>query len=179
MAKHNIQNPLTPNSQVINKKVIEDESKVVINFSYKNWFRGSSTNDITTYTESENDFQKHMTFIFEELLPFVYEKWASDKQFGNCHTLHDFDKKRTREANKKYRSIINKLHPSISTDKEDLELFQLGLNNSVRLICGKINNTLYPLLIDHYHLGYDSQFYNQKDFTKFSYCPIESLKNNF
>lgn len=173
--KNYINNPIQPDKQVTNKKVIQDDSKVIINFSYRNWFKGCKTKDITTYTENEKDFHENMKFIFEELLPYVYEKWASDNQFGNCHTLHGYDKPRNREANKKYRSIITRLHPNVSTDKDDLELYQLGLNNSVRLICGKINNTLYPLLIDHYHLGYNSEYYNQKDFNNFNYCPtIES-----
>lgn len=166
-----VNNPLTPNKQVINRKIINDDAKVVINFSYGNWFKGCKVKDMTTYTKDETTFRYNMKHIFEELLPFVYEEWSSNTQFGNCHSLNNFDSPRTREANKKYRKIIEKLHPDISTSQNDLELFQLGLKESVRLICGKIDNILYPLLIDHYHLGFNSQSYNQKDFERFDYCP--------
>lgn len=174
MSKRQMHNPLKPKNKVINKKILDNDSKVIINFSYENWIIGESVDDFTTYTENREKYNEDITFILNTLLPYVYKKWSKDSQFGNCHSLNDFNKPRTREANIKYRKIIEKIHPTISTKKDDLELFQLGLKRSMRLICGKIDNTLYPLLIDHYHLGYDSKYHNQKDFTKFSYCPINN-----
>lgn len=165
-----INNTKTPKKQVINEKIIEDNSKVIFNFSYSNWFKGYKTKKMTTFTENKSVYHRNLSYIFEELIPFVYEKWSSSTQFGHCHSLSDLNKSRDREANDKYREIISYLHPNISIE-EEIELFQLGLTGSVRLICGKIDNTLFPLLIDHYHLGYDSKKYNQKDFSKFNYCP--------
>lgn len=50
------------------------------------------------------------------------------------------------------------------------EYCQLGLTQGLRVICYKINNTLYPLFLDPHHLIYPNKKYNYKDFDKNKCC---------
>src|SRR5699024_1610702 len=54
----------------------------------------------------------------------------------------------------------------------------LGFKQSVRLV-GLYNfgeKAFYPIFIDHHHLLHADINYNQPDYSKYSYCPIEEYK---
>lgn len=161
--------------------------------SYKNWIKGYKSKNITTFTENQEKFTDNLLYIIYELIPFVYENWG--QSIEHCHSINELKGDRSKEAQDKYIEVIKNIHPELlnlsrincesdnsknerngieygTGQLEDLELYQLGLKGSVRVICGKVDNTLYPLLIDHHHLGYDSQKYNQRDTNSFNYCPI-------
>ncbi|MFM9414116.1 hypothetical protein ACKQTC_07025 [Peptococcus simiae] len=179
--KNNVTKGKTP----LKKK---EEEKLVISMSYKNWIKGYRGKDITTYTETKEEFVNNLMYIIYTLIPYVYENWG--QKMSHCHSINELRGNSSKEAQGKYIEVIKNIHPELLnplSDKsknklngveygtgqlEDLELYQLGLKGSVRVICGKVDNTLYPLLIDHHHLGYESQKYNQRDTNKFDFCPI-------
>ncbi|MBG9986223.1 hypothetical protein HZY91_04870 [Facklamia sp. DSM 111018] len=201
MAKR-VKNNKKPQKNIKLTKTPLHKQDVIISFSYPNWIKGFKIKDFTTFTKDENEFVNNFIYIMYELIPYVYENWG-DRRFGHCHSINELKGKRTEEARNKYISFIKTIHSEIfssatessQTDSkmgkdesesieyqtgqlEDLDLYQIGLNGSVRVICGKVDNILYPLLIDHYHLGYDSQHYNSDDTSKYNYCPIESRNGN-
>lgn len=192
MSKKNkrIRNNKRPKNNVKKIKTPLKKEELVISMSYKNWIKGYRGKDITTYTETEEEFVNNLMYIIYTLIPYVYKNWG--QRMPHCHSINEENGK---EAQGKYIEVIKNIHPELlnlseinsEVDKsknnidrieygtgqlEDLELYQLGLNGSVRVICGKVGNTLYPLLIDHHHLGYDCQKYNQRDTNNFDYCPI-------
>ncbi|WP_221913350.1 hypothetical protein [Streptococcus halichoeri] len=161
--------PQIPN---VNDRINNDEKRVYFSFVYPNWIKSFKHNDFTTYLKDETMFAKQMTFLFNELMPKVSEGWlkcSNTTEFYHCHKVNN-----TRVIGK-YQKAIRVIHPQISV--ESLEIWQFGFKgNSMRLICHKVSNTnnLIPLLIDHHHLGYESQYYNQTDYSAFSFCPINN-----
>jgi hypothetical protein len=195
MGGKRVKNNKRPKRNLPRKRTPLRKENLVISMSYKNWIKGYRGNGITTFTENQEEFVKNLVYIIYELIPYVYSHWGRKMQ--HCHSINELGGDRSREAQGKYIEVIKNIHPELlnlsesgsdpeesPTDSsgisyetgqlEDLELYQLGLKGSVRVICGKVDNTLYPLLIDHHHLGYDSQSYNQRDTSKFTYCPIDS-----
>lgn len=185
--KKGIKNNKKPKKNLVRLKTPLRKDELIISMSYKNWIKGYRGKDITTFTEDEKEFTRNLTYIIYELIPYVYENWSKNMQ--HCHYISELGGTRSKEAQEKYIEVIKNIHPELLNHKEnhdnsaeeieyengqidDLEIYQLGLKGSVRVICGKVNNTLYPLLIDHHHLGYDSQKYNKRDTSKFNYCPI-------
>ncbi len=184
-----VKNTKAPKKNIVNRTPLK-KNHVSISFSYKNWIKGFSNREFSTFTETEREFWDNFIYIMYELIPYVYENW-NGQRIAHCHAINDLGGVRSREAKKKYFSAIKSIHSELKNNVllenidnveysngqlEDLELYQLGLTGSLRVICGKIGNTLYPMLIDHHHLGYDSEQHNQRDFSKFSYCPVESGK---
>lgn len=191
--KRKIRNNITPKNNVPKRQTPLRKEDLIISISYKNWIKGYRGKNITTYTENKDEFINNIIHILYELIPYVYKNWG--QRINHCHSINELQGDRSKEAQDKYIEVIKNIHPELlnlsgnssklndlkkdSNDisyengqLEDLELYQLGLKGSVRIICGKVDNTLYPLLIDHHHLGYDSQKYNKRDTSKFSYCPI-------
>lgn len=201
MVKKKVKNNKKPKNKVKITKTPLQKEGLIISFSYPNWIKGVQTKDITTFTESEEEFMSNFIYIMYELVPYVYDNWG--RYLPHCHSINQLKKERSREAREKYLSLIQVNHPEIISPStkgnddenysevndtqsveyqtgqlEDLDLYQIGLKRSIRVICGKVENTLYPLLIDHHHLGYDSQKYNHRDTSKFGYCPIKSHNND-
>ncbi|ASD24608.1 conserved hypothetical protein [Ureaplasma parvum serovar 1 str. ATCC 27813] len=173
-----INNDKTPRNKVKNNNVSKDNDDIVISLRYENWVKGERVNSLTTYTKDKNQFLKNIIYILNTLFPYVYKNWKNKGINDHCHPIKQNDEK-SRNVFSKYIKLIKKLHPNLlKNDNEELELYQLGLGRSVRVICSKIDNILFPLLIDHHHLGYESQSYNDKDTKKYDYCPLRKYNKN-
>lgn len=145
------------------------KSNVRFDFIDQNWLRSFSDRKFTTFLPSESLYAEHITYIFYTLIPNVSKDWEVGKRGGvwkHCHSVND-DK-----ALRKYNAAIKNIH---GIDPEQLNIWQLGINGSVRLICHiSPDNEIYPLLVDYHHLGYESVKHNSQDTENYRFCPIET-----
>ncbi|MEX2805051.1 hypothetical protein AB3329_08065 [Streptococcus sp. H31] len=145
------------------------ENEIIFDFSYSNWIKSYSnkSKDFTSYLKDDSMYAEYITKILNKLIPTITKEWSPQKnsQFQHCHEIPTND-----EAFQKYKIAIQDLH---RIDAEQLSLWQFGLNGSIRLICNFSSNRIFPLLIDYHHLGYSSKKYNQKDYKKYKFCPVE------
>ncbi|HHK0195168.1 TPA: hypothetical protein ACQN8E_001711, partial [Streptococcus pyogenes] len=127
-----------------------------------------SSSNFTTFLVDSEMYGKYITEVFKNIIPKITKDWSpgsSLSQFPHCHKIGND------RANDKYCRAIENIH-GIST--EQLELWQFGFTGEVRLIAHLSgNDTIYPLLIDYHHLGYDSVKHNEKDTRHYKFCPIE------
>lgn len=150
-------------------KAYLDKSSVRFDFIYPNWLKSFSDKKFTTYLPGESLYAEHITYIFYTLIPKVSKEWEVGKRGGiwkHCHSVSDG------KALGKYNTAIKNIH---GIDPTQLNIWQLGINGSIRLICHiSHNNEIYPLLVDYHHLGYDSVKHNSQDTEKYKFCPIEA-----
>ncbi|MGX7777231.1 hypothetical protein ACVV62_09235 [Streptococcus pluranimalium] len=172
--KKSIPKPQKPKkSRVPNPKL--PQTKVSFNLSYPDWLRGyqSKKKGFSTFLKDETNFAKSITYVLNTLIPKINNDWEPGKnsyQFKHCHEITINDQ----PAFDIYKEAIHEIH---NIDIEQLNLWQFGVSGSIRLICHlEPGNTIYPLLIDYHHLGFESEKHNQNDTNKFSFCPITQYK---
>lgn len=153
----------------IKNKSAKNDKKIYISLEYGNWIKSYRDKNFTNFLKDESMFVSNITKILHEIIPELLNNWELGKQ--NYHS-HIIDKKD--DAYNMYSVAIKNLHVNIDIDK--IELWGLGINGSIRLICSKVDATFFLLLIDYHHLGYPNQNYNQSDVKKYRYCPVEENK---
>ena len=153
----------------------DDSGRMYFVFPYPNWLKAFKHDDFTTFLKDETMYADSMTYLFSNLIPKISSEWQdnrSSNEFRHCHKIGGG------RSLGKYNRAINKIHPQISLDS--LELWQFGFNgNSIRLICHKEagTNNLIPLLIDQHHLGSESKYYNETDYSTYNFCPVDKYIN--
>lgn len=160
----------SPETQRIPEQKITD-SQLVFDFSYPNWLKAYQGKEFTTFLKNEVTYAKSITKIIGEVIPKLAKEWLPEKnhysEFVHCHEVPS-----THEAYKMYCAAIKDIH---GIGAEQLHLWQFGFKGSERLICDLSARKLTPLLIDYHHLGHPSKKYNQPDYKKFKFCPIEKF----
>lgn len=159
--------------------LVASQSDLVFSFDYPNWLKGIKTKDFSTFTKDKDEFLENIVYIFSELFPYVHANWNSTNVNPHCHAI---TVEKHKDARSKYIDAIRAIHFSRGGDQNrlaeqlrELNLYQIGLKGSVRVICAKADNTLTPLLIDHHHLGFESEKHNQRDTGRFTYCPLSDM----
>ncbi|MDT2731070.1 hypothetical protein P7G31_02220 [Streptococcus parauberis] len=169
--KKNVPKVQTPNSRIPNQDL--PRNNVKFSFYYDRWLKSYSSSDFTNYLNSENMYGKYITELFNIIIPKITKDWSpktQSSQFLHCHKVGND------RAFRRYSKAIEAIH-QIQTDQ--LDLWQFGFTGSLRIIAHLSgDNTIYPLLIDYHHLGYDSIKYNGIDRSHYSFCPIDNYSRH-
>lgn len=160
-------------SQGISTK-IKQSSKIYIDVSvYHNWTYSVKTKKFTNTLKDDKEAAQNFYFILHDIFYGIQRtplKNFSNGQFcGHYHILKNEQRKIAVE-------VIKKIH-DIDVESE-VNLYQIGAENNhgIRLIGSIIDNIFYPLFIDHHHLLYPSQHYNDKDIKHYNEFPQNDYK---
>lgn len=165
----NVSNPVRPEYR---------GNKLIFDFSYPNWLKGTTYKEFTNMLKNENEFSESMVHIFTKLIPVITENWeqhikhGGSYQFKHCHVVAE-DKIELLEK------IVNIIHQKSLLDEEsknDFKYWQVGIQGGLRMygVYHSNNNIMYPLFVDHHHLIHPSEYHNQKDVSKYAFCAVES-----
>ena len=153
----------------------DEDKRMYFVFEYQNWLKAFKYDDFTTYLKDESMYADSMTYLFNTLISKISIEWQKNRSTNEFRHCHKIDRGRSLG---KYNRALKSIHPRISLDS--LELWQFGFTgNSIRLICHKEagTNNLIPLLIDQHHLGSESKYYNETDYSTYNFCPIDKYIN--
>ena len=172
--KKRVVSPSKPkrNVSIDNKSELQDIIYIDFN-KYPKWTSSVRIGNFTNHFRNSDQALKHFFFIVDQLIPSI-EDYGGDIFSGkakHCHRL-------TGEQQGLALKIIKEIHGSKILDKES-ELWQIGgKTKEIRIIGTFVNGSVrifYPLFIDHHHLLYPSQKYNQSDYKKFNFS-TENIK---
>lgn len=169
-SKRSVRNNKYAKNGVRNSESAEVIPKLYIDFNeYPKWTYSYVGSKFTNALKSESDAAENFYFLINELFGSV-EKNISNILSGRDYHSH----KITGDKRKLAVEIVKKIH-GIYLDK-DVNIWQLSSdrNGGIRIIgvitTDKIYN-FYPLFIDHHHLLYPDDKYNQPDYFKYRFCP--------
>lgn len=148
---------------------VNQENEIVFDFSYDKWLKSCNFKDFTTYLKDAGEYAEQITYILSTLIPKISKdlKLGSNlSEFKHCHEV------KSNYAVSVYSAAISKIH---NVSQDDLNLWQLGINGSTRLICHLSGKKFIPLLVDYHHLGYPSKDHNGKDTSSYDFCPYDSF----
>ncbi|GGB41918.1 hypothetical protein GCM10011409_19330 [Lentibacillus populi] len=175
------------NKSVASKNVrgnrpIQSDSPLTFDLSNENWLKSVSVpkEKYTNKLKDKDMFIEYITELFHKVIPLIQRngndmiKEAGTKGWRHCHPI-DEDK----------LDLVLKITEEIHGHKFNSQkvagpqLWQFGVTQNIRLIAihDYTNNYLTPVFIDYHHLIHSNDYYNQHDFDKFSYCPIDSIMN--
>lgn len=144
------------------------QNRVYINLTkYSEWINTVFLKDFTNNLENINEAFRHFSFILKNLLGYIEEN-GNDILANNIRHCHPLKDKARRKAVKIIRETYN-------TDKlldDDSNLWQMAMpGEEIRIIGVFVEKDFFPLFIDHHHLLYPSDFYNQPDYNKYKFKP--------
>ncbi len=166
--KKRVVSPSKPknNVSIDNKSRLQDIIYIDFN-KYPKWTSSVKIGNFTNHFRNSDQALKHFFFIVDQLIPSI-EDYGVDIFSGKAQHCHRLTGGQQGLALK----IINEIHGDKILDKET-ELWQIGgKTKGIRIIGTFVNDSVrifYPLFIDHHHLLYPSQKYNQKDYKKFNF----------
>lgn len=163
--KDKVQNPIKkPEKSVSNiiKSNSQNDRLVSIELTcFPRWTHSVRVGSFTNEFHSEKEAAKHFFFIIDKLLPYLKVNGANIKNRpDHCHLLNG-DKRIYAEK------IIKEVHDF--PIGEDAEIWQLGISQGIRLVASVVIDQvvrIYPLFIDEHHLMYESDDYNDQDFSR-------------
>lgn len=173
--KRSVKNNKKPKNSVSNTQKVSSKLKVRIDFVANSniWLKAVKVKDYTNFLKDEKQFSKYFYKVMNILIPAVQQDWEkmlSDRDaFPHCHDIR-------RDARKKVNSLLSTMYPNYD---ESMEVMQLGLNGSPRIIVSIIRedniSVIRPLFIDYHHLIYPDDWYNKEDVDKYTFCPYRSF----
>lgn len=181
--KINIQENTRPNSEIKeNKKPLVDENGIIVDFSLRTAFYSCKVDKYTNYLCSHDEFIKFRKKLFGEALDYFKSKKFSELvRDRGSHTHVIREKKQLDLIEKILKSLIKNAYTNLDeksvngmVDNYMQEIWQLGYKQGLRLIGVRTQNVFTVLFIDHHHLIYPSQNYNDKDFFKYNYCAMRN-----
>ncbi len=168
-----VNNILTPNSS--NEKIMVDFSQ----FPYL--FSSVEYNDFTNYLSDCFEFFDKLKYIFEKLIPFVSNHTYNDINGASKHShpITNGSKEMKLVENiikeklkKDYRYEENDINNFFVNNINDYQMWQIGLDGDVRIIGIRYINRFKPIFIDYHHLIFPDKNYNQRNYKKFNFCPV-------
>lgn len=148
-------------------------------YSVYPWIRGTDKflkkDSFTNYCKDAVQFAEEMKFLFNTLIPKLYEDYQQIFKFGSknyqyphCHTISG-DKLDlcVRIANEVHQKEFD------TFEGDNISWWQIGLSQGIRLIglYNKDTFEFFPLFVDRHHLIFPNVKYNQSDFDSFKYNP--------
>ena len=124
----------------------------------------------TNLLKDEKEFAKMSFELYSKTIPTIQKAWDARKMGQKDYFPHTHEISRNMIST--VMEIANKLHGAEIVDKYS-SLWQIGTNQSIRLICIRIDNIMYPLFVDYHHQLYPNIKHNQKDLSKYNFCPYE------
>lgn len=155
------------------------DSKIVIDLSSETAWTcvTCKTVSFTNKLKSSSHFLKMHKSLFEEVIPFLQNNTVANiNKLNHCHIEID----KLDKISKIFRAILETKYKnngdSFINNKFDSlfvqhDIYQLGLNNSIRLY-GYFDGFIFKVLfIDYHHLIWDSVKHNQHDFMQYTFEP--------
>ncbi|KUO69871.1 MAG: hypothetical protein APF81_14735 [Desulfosporosinus sp. BRH_c37] len=129
-----------------------------------------------------NNFFEFKRVIFGQALKYFSDYTFEELKKSDDHT-HDISQKDKRDLVKIILKEI--LKDSLNLNSKDLEkaldnhlgnedIWQVAYKQGVRLIGTRNGSVLKLLFIDYHHLIFPSPKHNDKDYYKYSFCPMTS-----
>lgn len=170
--KKRVANAKIPKKNVKTQQPNEDD-RIYIDFTqYGKWTDTISMKEFTNNLKDVEEAFRHFGFILKHLLKYIENNGKNilSNNVKHCHSL-------TGDARKLAVKVAREIHGSNILD-EDTNLWQLAVSTEeIRIVGTFVEKTFYPLFIDHHHLIYPSQKYNQADYKHYKYVSQEHLKN--
>lgn len=151
----NIPTPETP--EKFDDKIYIDLTK------YRRWMDSISVDKFTNHFKDSNEALRHLYFILNNLFVHIEENGQKILS-NNVHHCHKLSGKNLKLASK----VIDKLYSNTVTT-EGNDLWSIGNVDEVRIVGSFVSGTFYPLFVDQHHLLYPSEYYNQRDYHRYSY----------
>ena len=170
-----VRNTIQPKGSKLNTtQPLPKANMLAFDFSYYQWLKSVKLKEFTNMISDECEFTAAMIDIFRIIFPIVQTNWNIIKlniktQFPHCHSL-------SKDKIDLVEKIAEQIHGKKlrdTEDTEDLNYWQLGINQSLRIITlyNHNTNTMYPIFIDYHHQIHPSVKYNEKDIDKYELCP--------
>lgn len=141
---------------------------IYIDFTkYPNWTNTVKLGEFNNCLKDVNEASRHFFFIVDRLIPDIesYGGKIFAQQVKHCHKLSG-------DAAEKAKKVIKKIHGENVLD-DGATIWELAAKTEeIRLIGVFVNDKVrkfYPLFIDHHHLIYPSNKYNQPDYKKYEF----------
>jgi len=161
--------------------IIFENGKIMIDFSYPFAFSTCMIkNNFINRLKDCNHFFEHKRVIFGEALGYLNNYTFDELRKIDVHT-HNIEDKR------ELVKIILKeiLKDRFGRNSKDLEkaldnylgsedIWQVAYKQGVRLIGTRNGSVLKLLFIDYHHLIFPNPKHNDKDYYKYSFCPMTS-----
>lgn len=182
--KKSIPEPTIPNNEVPKQPLLIDKYN---NFSfssvYSNWIKGTKefykSYNFTNMVWDSEEFSRNITEIATEIIPKLFNEWENLLN-NNPHNYHCHPV--TKDKKELIRRISEKIHGRTFDEDElnqaRIQWYYIGFKGNLRLIglFSRDRKTFYPIFIDHHHLIYPDENYNQNDYNNYNFCPIDNMK---
>lgn len=178
LAKKNKSIPKQKPSITISRPVIPTNNGFSF-YSVYPWIRGTDKflkkDSFTNYCKDAVQFAEEMKFLFNTLIPKLYEDYQQIFKFGgknyqypHCHTISG-------DKLDLFVRIANEVHQKEfeTFEGDNISWWQIGLSQGIRLVglYNKDTFEFFPLFVDRHHLIFPNVKYNQSDFDSFKYNP--------
>src|SRR5699024_6610039 len=133
----------------------------------------------TNRLPSADHYSESITKCFYEVIPYIQNNWKEIKESSGRRFPHEHCHVAATEKKSIIFEIIEEVHGKQLLDEDDdFNIWQFGATQGVRLyaIYDHHEETIYPVFIDYHHLIHPSPYFNQPDYSKMAFCPIESYE---
>ncbi|WP_144704967.1 hypothetical protein [Fictibacillus phosphorivorans] len=158
----------------------QSDSPLTFDFSNKNWLRSVSLGGFTNKLSDENMFAGYIFELFHKIIPVIQDNWSEIVRsqgrgsWRHCHPV-------VNEKIDMVLGIIEQIHGNrFQSDKAaGPSLWQLGVTQNLRLIVihDYTNNHLTPVFVDYHHLIHPNDHFNQPDYKRYDFCPVDTYTN--
>lgn len=157
--------------------------KIVIDFAqFPNSFRSIKYDSFTNYLSDCFDFFEQLKNIFEKLIPFISGHTFDDIYSASNKHSHPI-KSNTKERELVENVIKEKLKKDNNYNDNDIKIFfinnindyeiwQLGMSGGTRIVGIRYMNRFKPIFFDYHHLIYPDEKYNNPNYDKYNFCPM-------
>lgn len=157
---------------------------IIISFSpFSFCFRSCSINGFTNYLKDDEEFHENLKLLTSFVMPHLVQYTLNDLLAKKERHTHTLDSKHIELAKEIVKELkIQEKGQDFDFDQfcdnniNDYTLWQLGTSYGIRMICTQHKNIFYVLFMDYHHQMYPDVKYNQLDYSKYSFCPIEYRK---
>lgn len=157
------------------KTVKEDIFKqwnITFDLSFKGCFCSVKEQDFNNFLKDEKDFavqHKKLVDILNKLSEHTMNELISNGNYAHCHTASD------EKAYRIIKNICEKIGLSNMYFEQNIgseKIYQLGINDSVRIF-GTVNGNVFRLLfIDYFHEFFPDQRRNERNGKNYKFCPM-------
>jgi hypothetical protein len=179
MAKRDkrINNLLEPKKSIASNIVPDDSYRtknVIFDFSSKTSFCSISHSGFNNYLKNADDYVEQFRTLMKNvslLSEYTLSTLINGRGYDHCHKIEG-------DKDKLARSVIRKLFSNDRVYEQEIDaedLFQLGFQDSIRIV-GTIKGNIFRVyFIDYFHDLYPDNRYNSRNERNYKFCPIRGV----
>lgn len=183
--KRKIPKPQSPQDVIPKQQPLKSDNGFSFSTVYSNWIKGThsfyKSTKFTNMLKNTEEFSRNITEITIEIIPKLYNEHKQLFHYNNGYNPHcHIVAKDKKELVKKIAEEIHQTEfDETQLNEARIQWWYLGFKGSLRLLgLYDLNKEIfYPLFIDHHHLIHESETYNQPDYEKYDYCPVQVYNN--